>query len=204
MDELMLFPLNTVLFPSETLSLHIFEPRYRTMVRICLREHKPFGIVLIRAGAEVGGPATPHEVGTEATILAWQELAEGRYNIVVQGGRRFEIVEQDHSHPFLVATVRTLPDEPGSERLAPEERASLLASMAGPFDGALPSGRHPDVEALGDLGDAELTFAAAAALPVPPARKQAILEIRTAAGRASQIVAAVHALEAAPTGASAV
>lgn len=204
MDELMLFPLNTVLLPSATLALHIFEPRYRTMVRICLREHKPFGVVLIKAGAEVGGPATPHSVGTEASILAWQELEEGRCNIVVQGGRRIEVIELDHSHPYLIGKVRTHADEPGAERLTPEERETVLAAITGPLEGALPGSRHPDVEAMRDLGDAELTFAAADALPIPPARKQAILELRSSSSRAKQIVEAAGSLRVAPEGPSAV
>ena len=64
--RLSLFPLNVVMFPGMVMPLHIFEDRYKLMVRRCLREGKPFGIVLIQQGAEVGGEATPHPVGTMA------------------------------------------------------------------------------------------------------------------------------------------
>ena len=52
--EIPLFPLNTVLFPGGPLPLRIFETRYTDMVRRCMREQSAFGVVLIRAGAEVG------------------------------------------------------------------------------------------------------------------------------------------------------
>lgn len=59
-----LFPLRAVLFPGATTSLHVFEPRYREMVGRCLEHEEPFGVCLILDGEEVGGPATPHRVGT--------------------------------------------------------------------------------------------------------------------------------------------
>ena len=62
--EISLFPLNTVLFPGQVLPLHIFEDRYRLMIRECLAEEKPFGVVLIRRGREVGETAEPYMVGT--------------------------------------------------------------------------------------------------------------------------------------------
>ena len=55
--ELPLFPLNTVLFPGQVLPLHIFEERYRLMIRRCLAEDLPFGVVLIKRGRR-GGEST--------------------------------------------------------------------------------------------------------------------------------------------------
>src|ERR1700748_2116934 len=65
-----LFPLNTVLFPDGPLPLRIFETRYVDMVRYCMREHCPFGVVLIRAGSEVGTGAVGETstIGTTARI----------------------------------------------------------------------------------------------------------------------------------------
>ena len=54
--QLDLFPLHTVLFPHMRLPLHVFEPRYRVMIRACIDEERPFGVALIRSGDEVGGP----------------------------------------------------------------------------------------------------------------------------------------------------
>ena len=54
-DQLPLFPLHAVLYPGLTLPLHIFEPRYRLMLKRCLERKEPFGVVLIQAGSEVAG-----------------------------------------------------------------------------------------------------------------------------------------------------
>jgi Lon protease-like protein len=56
MFELPLFPLNTVLFPGMPLTLHIFEDRYKRMIRTCLKTRQPFGVVLVRHGQEAFGP----------------------------------------------------------------------------------------------------------------------------------------------------
>ena len=60
-DDLPLFPLNTVLFPGGRLPLRIFEQRYMDMAKACLRDGAPFGVCLIREGAEVGAPAMPSD-----------------------------------------------------------------------------------------------------------------------------------------------
>src|SRR3990172_7303439 len=90
--ELPLFPLNAVLFPGATLPLHIFEERYKQMIRRCLEERTPFGVLLIRKGNEVGEPAEPFDVGTVADMVRVQHLQEGRMNILCRGGERFRVV----------------------------------------------------------------------------------------------------------------
>ncbi len=112
-ELLPLFPLNTVLFPSMVLPLHIFEERYKLMINTCLAQDKPFGVVLIYSGTEVGGPAIPHPVGTVARIANWEWLPDGRMNILTAGERRFRIVEYASSeHPYLVGAVEYWDDEP--------------------------------------------------------------------------------------------
>ena len=71
MDEsfqLPLFPLHNVLFPGQPILLRAFEPRYLDMVHRCLAEEREFGVVLIREGREVGGPAIPFTVGTVISV----------------------------------------------------------------------------------------------------------------------------------------
>src|SRR6185503_19497144 len=70
-NDIPLFPLNTVLFPGGRLPLRIFEQRYMDMAKACLRERTPFGVCLIREGREVGTPAIPADIGTLARIAAW-------------------------------------------------------------------------------------------------------------------------------------
>src|SRR3954453_11337770 len=88
-EEIPLFPLNTVLFPGMPLPLHIFEPRYREMIGACVRDERPFGVVLIKEGREVGEAAMPFEVGTLAKIVGVERLDDGRMNVVTVGTDRF-------------------------------------------------------------------------------------------------------------------
>lgn len=104
-EELPLFPLETVLFPYATLQLHVFEERYRELVKRCLDEDRPFGVVLIREGFEVGGPADPFMVGTAARIVQAHTFEDGRLDLQVQGERRFRIRRLDDSLPYLVGHV---------------------------------------------------------------------------------------------------
>lgn len=90
-----LFPLNTVLFPGGPLPLRIFETRYVDMVRHCMRQRCPFGVVLIRAGSEVdpvGGETS--EVGTTARIMDFDSLPDGLLGITCIGERKFSVVRR--------------------------------------------------------------------------------------------------------------
>jgi Lon protease-like protein len=105
LEELPLFPLETVLFPYAALQLHVFEERYRDMVRDCMTADKPFGIVLIRSGDVTGGPAEPYMVGTAVRIVQVYTYEDGRLDIQVQGERRFRIRRIDESKPYMVGYV---------------------------------------------------------------------------------------------------
>jgi Lon protease-like protein len=86
-----LFPLNTVLFPGGPLSLRIFEPRYLDMVRRCLKELSPFGVVLILAGAEAGDVSAVADVGTSARLVDFDTLPDGLLGVTCVGERRFRL-----------------------------------------------------------------------------------------------------------------
>lgn len=169
-----LFPLRSVLFPGSTLPLHVFEPRYREMVARCLEHDQPFGVCLILEGEEVGAPAIPHRIGTEAGIIASQRYRDGSYDIVVEGRRRFEIVTLDRSRPQLRAEVRFLEEPEGSEdETLPEAVAKL-------FEGVLESlelsGQAVIDETWKDLDARSLSYKVASALPVAEDVKQGLLE----------------------------
>ena len=104
-EELPLFPLHVVLYPEMPLPLHIFEPRYREMVMRCREEDTAFGVVLIRDGEEAGAPAVPHAIGTTARIDQFEELPDGKMNVVVTGETRFHVLETFHQQPYLTARV---------------------------------------------------------------------------------------------------
>ncbi|MYD52649.1 MAG: peptidase S16 [Dehalococcoidia bacterium] len=109
--RLPLFPLNVVLFPGGYLPLHIFEERYRLMMRHCLEGDRRFGVVLISSGSDVGDPAVPETVGTIAVIDEVRTLDDGRMLIGVKGERRFRIVEIVEQLPYITAEVLPLEDD---------------------------------------------------------------------------------------------
>ncbi len=110
--ELPLFPLHTVLFPGRPLPLHVFEQRYRDLLRDCLAGDRKFGVVAIRSGAEVGAPAELFRVGTIAEIERVEQLADGRANIVTRGIQRFRIDQVLSTSSYLRARAHPLEEAP--------------------------------------------------------------------------------------------
>jgi Lon protease-like protein len=113
--DLRLFPLNTVLFPGMRLPLHIFEERYKLMIRECIEEDAPFGVVLIKSGEEAGSPATPYDVGTMARIIQVEYLDDGRMNIFSMGERRFRIMTVNTTLPYLRGEVTPIASQAPSD-----------------------------------------------------------------------------------------
>jgi Lon protease-like protein len=114
-ENLALFPLNTVLFPGGRLPLRIFEQRYMEMAKACLRDGTPFGVCLIREGAEVGAPATPSEIGTLAKIAGWDMPQLGLLQVTARGEQRFRILDRQVQADGLArALVETLPEDSDS------------------------------------------------------------------------------------------
>ncbi len=123
--DLRLFPLNTVLFPGMRMPLHIFEERYKTMIRECIEEDAPFGVLLIKSGDETGTGAVPHEIGTTARILQVEYLDDGRMNIFAIGEQRFRIVAINTTQPYLrgeVAVVEPHPPSDGAHAAMPRAK----------------------------------------------------------------------------------
>lgn len=120
-ERLPIFPLGAVLFPGLVLPLHVFEERYRHLLRDVLAGEKPhrFGVVSIELGHEVGAGAARRlaSVGCTAEVRDVRDHDDGRYDIVTTGGTRFRVEHIDDSLDYLQADVTTLPEEdgPGAE-----------------------------------------------------------------------------------------
>src|SRR6202050_5992223 len=91
MQDIALFPLNTVLFPGGLLPLRIFETRYVDLVGGCMREGVAFGVVLIVDGNETSSAVDVAAVGTSARIVDFQTQADGLLGLLCRGERRFRI-----------------------------------------------------------------------------------------------------------------
>ena len=106
--EIPLFPLHTVLFPETPLHLHIFEPRYKIMLRRCLAKKEPFGVVLIQQGQEAFGPISKvYNVGCTAHIINVKQNSPSSYNLTAFGYERFRILELNKDRPYMIGTVET-------------------------------------------------------------------------------------------------
>lgn len=128
-DWIPLFTLNTVLFPDGILPLKVFEPRYLDMVRDCMKERIPFGVVLIRAGQEIGIAADPETVGCLAHIIDWDAQQLGVLLLRTQGGRRFRIIEtRIRPNKLLEARIDLMPAD---ESLRIMERHAACARTLG-------------------------------------------------------------------------
>ena len=178
-----LFPLAVVLVPGATISLHVFEDRYKQMIGACIDEGRDFGVVLDRSGNEVGDELDPATVGTVAEIVEVERLPEGRLAIVARGLRRFRVDRFIRTKPFWCAEVSYL-DEP----LGPADAAARLRAAAGErfrdYVQALLalSGRELEVVQLPE-DPAASSFAIADAMQVDATAKQALLETPSAAER---------------------
>jgi hypothetical protein len=168
-----LFLVNAVLFPGTRLRLHVFEERYRRMVADCLDRDAPFGVVAIRSGAEVGGPAEPHSIGTLARILDHEPLEGGRLLIQVAGISRFTLLSYRQAGQVLVGQVRFQPDSDERPGRVLRDEAYALASEYQSFveDGEGARGMVPaEAEAL--------SYWIAQRLPLKVGDQQYLLEQR--------------------------
>ncbi|GAB1646037.1 LON peptidase substrate-binding domain-containing protein [Krasilnikovia sp. MM14-A1259] len=145
------FPLGTVLFPGLVLPLHIFEERYRVLVRelVAATGDGPheFGVVTLRRGWETPqasaedddepivdeAPVTLSQifdVGCTAELRQVTELPDGRFDIVTVGRRRFRVLSLDaDTHPYLAAEVEWLPDEEQADEVADALAPRVLAAL---------------------------------------------------------------------------
>ncbi len=176
LEEMALFPLNTVLFPHASLSLHIFEERYKQMIRDCERDDRPFGVVLIREGDEVGGVADPYLVGTAVRIVRNYTYPDGALDIQVLGERRFRIRELDDSMPYLRGRVEPILEadfleEASQLPLVHEARAQFEMLIHRLF-----SREDFNVEVVFPSDPVALSFTIANLLPIGNLEKQRLLE----------------------------
>ncbi len=132
-DLVPVFPLNAVAFPGMSVPLHIFEERYRALVRHLLALPDPvdrvFCIVTIREGYEVGNheARSMYRTGCLVQLTDAEEYDDGRFDVVAVGRSRVRVVATDTSEPFLRAEVAALEDE---EELTPEAAREAARALA--------------------------------------------------------------------------
>lgn len=175
-DRIPLFPLNVVLFPGEQLPLHIFEPRYRRMVRDCLDARSPFGMLLAMDDGIT-------RVGCTAEILeVMKRFPDGRMDILTVGRDPFRIVELYTEDPLLEGQVDYLEDR--DSQVEPKKQQKLIElyeTCHTLLFNSLP-------RSFEEVPREELTFAIAATLPIDLLCKQHMLELRTESERQEKLL----------------
>lgn len=195
--RLPIFPLGSVLFPGCQMPLHLFEERYRRLMRDHLDHDPIFGVVLTETGHEVGDEPAIHGVGTAARLLAAQEFPDGRWAILIEGTRRFRVLGSSWELSYLTGSIEWIDD--GSQASTSSTAADQLigsfvaylravgTELAEPtsidaIEAALQSMFSDDLDGL--------TYLIAAQLPLNSWNRQRILEIPALDERSR----AVHAL----------
>lgn len=161
-----LFPLPLVLFPSANLPLHIFEPRYKQLIRECVEASSSFGVVLARGGGI-------SKIGCTAEVIeVTRQYEDGKMDVQVEGGSAFEIQEVFEEKPYLEARVKMFEEEGDpSSVIIPEGLLDLYARCHVLFFGGEP-------EPIEREEDESLAFAVAESLPLDLEEKQTILSLR--------------------------
>ena len=172
-----------ILFPGMQLPLHIFEPRYRSLVGDALARDRMIGMIQPRDNKE---PPALFAVGCLARIGEVEALDDGRYNIVLEGLQRFSVQrELDVTTAFRQVEAETWDEDELGEVLSIAERASLEMESRRFADA---QGYAVDWGAVGQLDDYSLVNAIAQIAPFDFAAKQALLEIKGLSQRADMIV----------------
>ncbi|MCF6377356.1 LON peptidase substrate-binding domain-containing protein [Nocardioides KLBMP 9356] len=185
-DQLPMFPLSTVVFPGMSVPLHVFEDRYRMLVRHLMEVDDPaeriFGTVAIREGYEVGehGAQSVYRVGCVLQLTEVDRNDDGTFDIVAVARERLMLEEMQRGSEFPQGVVAVLP-EPQVD--VPDEvldkaratftafRAAMTELQGDPFSGTLP--RDPDY----------LAWTLSALTPLPMAERQSLLEADDATER---------------------
>ena len=181
------FPLpNVVLFPGVPLPLHIFEPRYRDLVREASANHEIIGMALLRGDWQERYHENPDifETGCAGKIVNVEELPDGKFNILLHGLREFSIARHIFDRSYRQAEVRWRSAGPRSIDRACRTR--LIALLSGFLH------TQPDTPAhrlLHDqtLSDDLLVNFFSYALEIAALEKQGLLEAATLPERAERL-----------------
>jgi uncharacterized protein len=177
--EIPIFPLNTVLFPGGVLPLRVFEARYVDMTRDCMKREQPFGVALIREGAEVGAAAVPETVGCTARITDWDMQQLGVLNITTVGQERYRMLtNQVGANGLITAEVEAIAAEPSQPVPGPSQVCvTLLRAILAQIEA-----RHvPPPHHFNDA--AWVGYRLSELLPIQRAAKQKLLELEDSLSR---------------------
>lgn len=168
--EIPLFPLQVVLYPTIATRLQVFEQRYLRLVRDCMAEPKPFGVVPITKGKEAGTTPEIYPWGTLVSILDFDQTPNGLFTITIRGEQRIEVLDTwIEDDGLMIANVKLFDRDPDEHiGFAEDDLVDMLESLA----------KHMGISSetfLRDLTRANLAWRLAGVLPVQPELKMSLL-----------------------------
>jgi Lon protease-like protein len=188
-----LFPLNTVLFPGSILPLQIFEQRYLTLIKDCMKQQKGFIIVLINDGKEVGSTPKIYCIGCYVEIIDWHSLPNGLLGITVQAIYRVQLSNSTvRDDGLLLAEAKHLTSNLDEPHPLPKIISPLVDTLKQLLS-------HPFAEKYQDKIDfnntADICYRLSELLPISNKQKQLLLESENAEQILDQLVLHINALQ---------
>ena len=190
-----IFPLESpTLFPNASYVLHIFEPRYRAMVADALKGDRIIGMVMLQPGheAEYEGRPPIFPIGCAGLITEFEQLPDGRYNILLGGLTKFRVDAEDNSRLYRLARVTAISEvlddrEAAALNEARERLGSLLSALSNQIGIPEPPPGVPDEQVVDELSEY---------LPMPGLQRQRLLEQEDPLARARSLVELLEMLAA--------
>ncbi|HTW74134.1 MAG TPA: LON peptidase substrate-binding domain-containing protein [Steroidobacteraceae bacterium] len=191
MQDIALFPLQSVLLPGGLLPLRIFEPRYLDLIGRCLRHNEIFGVVLIRTGGETDSHVSTEPLGTSARIIDFQSMPDGVLGVLCRGERRFRICERSQQSDGLNrASVEWLPE------IAPAPVPPQFQPLVQLLRQGLASLTHSQRFLEPHYEDAGwVSYRLGEMLPLEPAQLQRLLQLDDPSARLQALVPLIEGTE---------
>lgn len=188
-----LFPLNTVLFPGSILPLQIFEQRYLSLIKDCMKQETGFVVVLISEGKEVGATPQIYCTGCYVEIIDWQSLTNGLLGISIEAKYRVQLSNSSvRDDGLLLAEAKPLRTTLDNNFILPTSFKPLTDTLQQLLE-------HPFAHQYKDKVDfndaAQICYRLAELLPVSNKQKQLLLETETAEQMLDQLVLLVNSLQ---------
>ena len=192
-NTLPIFPLHTpVLFPRCVAPLHVFEPRYRALIHDALAGERRIGMVTVRPEVvdEMPGDPAIFPVGCAGFIAQHQQLADGRYLILLQATTRFRVVREQPKRAarlYRVAEIEPLDELPGDPARADAHREQIVRQLGELVSRDAERNAEIDLGRLEGLDPGAFASEISQALRLPALEKQALLEANSAAERLERL-----------------
>lgn len=187
--QLPIFPLPLILLPHEILPLHIFEERYRKMLKDIELKKNMFGISLFAPQDEFAEKPALGTVGCVAEIRESQMMEDGRSNILTIGLVRYHLIDYiDEGEPYLVGDVEFFEDEPEDEAILnplADEVFDLFTRVAKAAHKL--SGQQGDFPKIPQAPPEQLSFLVSAAFNLDNEIKYKMLELRSTSDRLTEL-----------------